>query len=218
MSIAVIIFLAYMWISLLTKSCNKQNDLGMNKEQKVDPRADEFGKEFFDEDTTATTKPDSTIDYKALDKKVESTISTEDEVKTVPTSEPSKTAMQEPKKAQEITHLKPKSIESTTKLETKPVPQKESKATEVVKTEIKEKPVSNGGSFIVVAGNYLVEGNANDMVKKLKKSGFASAEKVVFDLSEFHTVIAGRFSSNDSAKSTVEKLKAKGIDAYIKRK
>ncbi|MBK8700376.1 MAG: SPOR domain-containing protein [Saprospiraceae bacterium] len=71
---------------------------------------------------------------------------------------------------------------------------------------------------MVVAGNYLVEPNADAMLKKLKKSGFNGAEKVVFDLSEFFTVIAGRYNSQDAASRAIANLKAKGIDAYIHRK
>jgi cell division septation protein DedD len=79
--------------------------------------------------------------------------------------------------------------------------------------------VSGGsGGYIVVAGNYLVEGNANTMLQKLKKAGFSNAEKVVFDVSEFHTVIAGRYPSEEAAVKTINNLKSKGIDAYLHRK
>nr|HRD08860.1 SPOR domain-containing protein [Saprospiraceae bacterium] len=79
--------------------------------------------------------------------------------------------------------------------------------------------VSGGsGGYIVVAGNYLVEQNANAMLQKLKKAGFSNAEKVVFDVSEFHTVIAGRYPSEEAAVKTINNLKSKGIDAYLHRK
>ena len=41
------------------------------------------------------------------------------------------------------------------------------------------------GEYIVVAGNYLLENNASEMVRKLKSAGYNKADKVVFDLSQY---------------------------------
>ena len=70
-------------------------------------------------------------------------------------------------------------------------------------------------SFMIVAGNYLVESNANEMVRKLKKKGYNDAEKVVFDLSQYYTVIAARYDNRSSADRTSQRLKNEGFDNYV---
>jgi len=71
---------------------------------------------------------------------------------------------------------------------------------------------------VVIAGNYLVEGNASVMVRKLKSSGYGDAEKVVFDLSRYYTVIAGSYDSRSLANSISSELDGKGIENYVLRK
>jgi len=77
---------------------------------------------------------------------------------------------------------------------------------------------SSAGDYMVIAGNYLVEGNASEMVRKLKSSGYGDAEKVVFDLSRFYTVIAGSYDSQSLANSISSELNGKGIDNYVLRR
>ena len=74
---------------------------------------------------------------------------------------------------------------------------------------------SSTGRYLVVAGNYLVEANAREMVKKLKNMGFSGAEHLVFDQSQYYTVIASRSSSSSSAQSSSDNLKGKGVDNYV---
>ncbi len=77
---------------------------------------------------------------------------------------------------------------------------------------------SSSAPFLVVAGNYLLEDNATAMVRKLREKGHNGAEKVIFDLSQYHTVIAGRFATQSAAKSVSTELKSAGIDNYILKK
>lgn len=70
------------------------------------------------------------------------------------------------------------------------------------------------GRFMVIAGNYLLESNADAMVSKLRDQGFGNARKAVFDLSQYYTVVAGRFNARNDANRLVSDLKSKGIDAY----
>ncbi len=74
------------------------------------------------------------------------------------------------------------------------------------------------GGFVVIAGNYLLENNADEMVKKLKSAGYSQAQKVVFDLSQYYTVIAGRYESRSVANSISSELNGKGIDNYVLRR
>jgi cell division protein FtsN len=77
---------------------------------------------------------------------------------------------------------------------------------------------NSAAPYVVVAGNYLLEANADEMLKKLKAKGYTSCEKVVFDLSQYHTVIAGRYSSKSTAQSVSSELKNAGVDNYILKK
>ncbi len=72
-----------------------------------------------------------------------------------------------------------------------------------------------GRSFMIVAGNYLVESNADEMVRNLKKRGYNDAEKVVFDLSQYYTVVAARYDDRSSADRTAQRLKNEGFDNYV---
>ncbi len=74
---------------------------------------------------------------------------------------------------------------------------------------------NNRKSYMIVAGNYLVESNADAMVQKLKSSGYSSAEKVIFDLSQYYTVIAARYDTKSSADDTSQRLKNGGFDNYV---
>lgn len=74
---------------------------------------------------------------------------------------------------------------------------------------------NSGAGYLVVAGNYLLEDNADEMLSNLKRQGYTGAEKVVFDLSQYYTVIAGRYTSRSSASQAGSELKRKGIDNYV---
>ena len=76
-------------------------------------------------------------------------------------------------------------------------------------------PSPPSGGYLVVAGNYLLESNADIMVEKLRASGYNNSEKVVFDLSQYYTVIAGRYNSRSVANSISSELNGKGIDNYV---
>jgi len=88
---------------------------------------------------------------------------------------------------------------------------------EPVKKKVTQAPPRSSatGRYLVVAGNYLVEANAREMVKKLKNMGFNGAEHLVFDQSQYYTVVASRSNSNSSAQSSSDNLKGKGIDNYV---
>ena len=59
--------------------------------------------------------------------------------------------------------------------------------------------------------------NAQQRLAELKKAGYKDAEIVNFDLSEYHTVCAGRFSDVNEARKLVKKLKDYNkIDAYVR--
>jgi cell division septation protein DedD len=211
-SVAVLIFLSYMWITVLTKSCNKPKEIEFPNQKEVvhNNGEDEFGKEdFFDEsDTIAqnTPSPNPTqtpakepIDYTEIDKTLQE--HKEENAKPQPESKPANPT-ESPLKSKETKPVEKPILKPTIKS----VSNKESKPIVVEKS----------GNYVVIAGNYLVESNADAMIKRLKKAGF-SAEKVIFNLSEFHTVIVGRYKDNASAAKTAANLKVKGFDVYVKK-
>jgi len=73
------------------------------------------------------------------------------------------------------------------------------------------------GNFFVITGSYLVESNAQEMRDKLSKLGY-EAEVVIFDGSQYHAVISGRYASHEDAREDSRKLTGKGIDNFIQKK
>ena len=74
------------------------------------------------------------------------------------------------------------------------------------------------GKYLIVAGNFLVENNANKMVNRLVSMGYSSAEVAVFDYSQYYTVIASRSDDSGLARSISQELKSKGVDSYVHTK
>jgi len=77
---------------------------------------------------------------------------------------------------------------------------------------------NSSGQYMLIAGNYLVQSNAGEMRKKLQNLGFSDAEVARFDNSQYHTVIASRYTDYGTAVRSSSDLKAKGIDCYVKRR
>lgn len=74
---------------------------------------------------------------------------------------------------------------------------------------------NTGGKYMVIAGNFLVEGNASNMVNKLRQLGY-EAESVIFDESQYYTVLANRTDDYNNALSVSSRLKSEGVDNYVK--
>lgn len=82
-------------------------------------------------------------------------------------------------------------------------------------TTLSSSTSSAGGSYLVVAGSYLVRDNADNMVSKLSKMGYSGAEVIKFDEGKYHSVTAGRYESRSKADQIASALKTKGIDCYV---
>ncbi len=72
------------------------------------------------------------------------------------------------------------------------------------------------GKFLVMAGSFLLKENADALVSKLKKMGYADAKVVVFTSSQYHSVLAARYNSEEKARSISVQLKQKGVDNFVK--
>lgn len=74
---------------------------------------------------------------------------------------------------------------------------------------------NSSGKHMVIAGNFGQENNADKMVRKLINMGY-SAEKVVFNNSQYHSVLAARSNDYSTVSNVSNELKRNGIDNYIK--
>ena len=83
---------------------------------------------------------------------------------------------------------------------------------------VEAKTSSSSKPFFIVAGNYIDKSNADVMKGKLLKLNFNNAEVVNFDMSQYFTVIAGRYKTQEEASGLASKLKNKGIDCYVKKR
>ena len=86
-----------------------------------------------------------------------------------------------------------------------------------IKPEPKNKKatVSPTGKYMVVAGNFLLKSNADAMLARLLKKGYPNAEITVYDLSQYYTVLAGKYNTPGLANSISNELNKAGIDNYV---
>ncbi|GEM_PF-4900498 len=75
-----------------------------------------------------------------------------------------------------------------------------------------------GGKFLVVAGTFKQEANAQIQLKKFQQMGYKNAEIGKFNKKAYASLIVNRFNSSAEAKQLVNTLKRKGIDAYVHTK
>ncbi len=189
-----VLFLAYLWIATVAKSCNKKasadsNDNTEMVEDIVDVDTDEFEDDLFEDeegsdlDETATTdgmgggniieEDTGGIDYTEVDEIIENSDRSTNTTSTTSTTTTATT---------------------------------------------NETNTSYSGKYMLLAGSYLIEDNAQAMVRKLKKLGYNKAEMVIFEMSQYHSVCAGRYTSLSSAQQESSTLKRKGIDNYVHTK
>lgn len=184
---AVIMFLIFLWVSSIYKSCQKDS----MKEQvpatleEQEPQEEDILGDLFEDDNSF--EPDGNM----TEEEDLPVTSFDDEPENITEAKPSAPARQE-----KVT--KSEDYSSFEQEEIQPVSRQNS-----------------GGKYLVISGSYLIRSNAEIMVKKLKKMGFDKAEIVQFDLSQYHSICAGRYDSQSSAQSIVSQLKSQGIDSYV---
>lgn len=206
---ALIILILYFWVSAVMNAYYK------NKAQKAleviptDTIAqvdtiDQFitdGEDVTDEELISNEDiVDGKIDYNDVDSKVD--------------------AMVENKKSSPSPVKQETTPSSSSKPSIKPqAPKKEAvKEVSTSKSNDSKALAGDGGSYMVMAGSYLLKENAQKMVTKLKALGYTQATVVVFSSSQYHSVVAVRYSSETKARSTATELKQRGIDSFVKVK
>jgi len=206
-----ILLLLYIWISHVWGS-----DKPRHPQQIVDATQSEqtLGADdpSADIDTFLNTSPDlvsTETENKEEEKEDETSVSNTQETVAPPKNEPVKKEVVEEKKPEV------KKTENIKKPVSSPVAPVTKPAEPVAKKT--SMPASAEGKHLVIAGNFLQRENADQRMQELKKAGFKDVEVVNFDLSEYHTVCAGRFTDVNEARRLVKKLKDyHKIDAYVR--
>ena len=214
-----ILLLLYIWISHVWGS-----DKPRHPRQIVDARegetlgADELSNDMDTSLTTDLTGEDNSFDNEYAPSESESAM--EEETDQQEEAEPKEMVNTEPVKKTVVEEQKPVVTKSEPKPEVKkPVQPTTPSATKTSQPITKPSTVaaSADGKHMVIVGNFLQRVNADQRLQELKKAGFTDVEVVNFDLSEYHTVCAGRFDDVNEARRLVKKLKDyHKIDAYVR--
>lgn len=206
---ALIILILYFWVSAIMNAYYKNKEQKIVEEITTDtlPSEDtsmqytESSEEVVDGNMISNEDiVDGKIDYKDVDSKVEEMV--EKKKSSPPPAKQDVKPSSSTKPA-----LKPQSpkIEAT-----KEIPKSSSSTAKGL--------AGDGGKYMVMAGSYLLKENAQKMVTKLKAMGYSQSSVVVFSASQYHSVIAARYSSETQARTTATDLKQKGIDSFVKVK
>ncbi len=192
----VALFLVYLWVSILLNSCNNTTKVNEDSSDDIELLEDEMGGiDYTEDEFEGENEGESQVeDSDDMDMEVKDNEEYEEEDDYVAgdytSSEPAKTRLEPRKRKEERT------FEATTYND----------------------QGTSYGEYMVIAGSYLLEDNAKNMINKLKRMGYSNAEIVYFDQSQYHSICAGRYDSRSSAASTSSRLKNDGIDSYVHRK
>ena len=197
------LFLIYLWVTIMMNSCN-------NAKPTIDTSADDvemleeemegtdFTEQEFEGDDDGGINYNSEEQDQTIDVEEDNNEENDDYVAGDYTASSEKTALK-PRK-------KPK--QEKTKTFTSSSSSSSSNAS----------AGNSSGEYMVIAGSYLLEENANKMIRKLKGMGYSNAEIIYFNQSQYHSICAGRYGNRSSAKQTASSLQTSGIDSYVHRK
>ncbi len=74
------------------------------------------------------------------------------------------------------------------------------------------------GRYMVLAGSFTQRANADRLVKKLRSKGYENARVELFDRGKYAVILVDRFDNLDEARELQQRLKADGVDSYVKLK
>ena len=213
-----ILLLLYIWISHVWGS-----DKPRHPRQIVDAREGETLGADDMSDTVSTLLTDSEMENELPEINDDASEEMEEDVEMpskneMVNSEPAKNEVkEEPKPAAPKTEPKAEPKKTETKTNTTPPATKPATKTSQPITNPTPITASTEGKHLVIVGNFLQLVNANQRLQELKKAGFNDVEIVNFDLSEYHTVCAGRFDDVNEARRLAKRLKDyHKIDAYVR--
>lgn len=189
---AVVLFFLFLWLSTIVKSC------GADKET-TPPST-----------STASTAENSEETYDQDD-------FFEDESEDVSNEDPSEMSNDSEDKI-DYTEIDKVVEDNLNKQESKPAKPSTTRPSQPQPSTSNKPTVSKGnsnGKYMVIAGSFLIKDNAKDMQKRLSKLGYDNSELVVFDLSQYHSVVASRYSTYEAALKVSNELKRNGVDCYV---
>jgi hypothetical protein len=77
----------------------------------------------------------------------------------------------------------------------------------------------NLGDYLVIAGAFKSEANAQAEVDRLKSVGYPNAEIVEFDFSDYYSVCVAKYNTSEDANAVANSMKSKsGKKAYVHKK
>lgn len=96
-------------------------------------------------------------------------------------------------------------------------PEPKPKRRSISRDAIQETSYTSSSSigYFVITGSFADEVNADKMVERLKDMGYDEAKKIVFDFSQYYSVVTGKYDTESSARSKSLELKNKNINAYV---
>jgi cell division protein FtsN len=87
-----------------------------------------------------------------------------------------------------------------------------------VEENISTNPRSSG-DYLVIAGAFKSEENAQTEVDRLKRAGYPNAEIVEFDFSDYYSVCVAKYNTSEDANAVANSIKSKsGKKAYVHKK
>lgn len=219
---AVIILIAYFWVTAIMESYERTNT---PKKQDIPEPADTVitadtmvaddtlgwisDQELFGEETTETQPeqtPAEAVKEKPDTKKQEKEV-------TAAESKPNKVGPAKIEKPKEEKKKAAAEKQKPAAEKQKPAADKTQKSSEKAVAEKK----SSGTGYVVVAGSYLEEKNAQSQIAKLKNLGYSNPRIVKSPTSGYLTVIAGEYADEGEARKAATALKAKNVDCFVRK-
>lgn len=188
---AVVLFFLFLWVSTLVKSCGSDNT--SSSTERIAEATDESSEETYEEDDFFEDDEGEEDEASGEDTYEEDAYEEEeDEVEQIDYTE--------------IDKVVEDKLNEPTKDDRSPT--SNSGNTNVTKG-------TSSGKYMVIAGSFLIEKNAENMRNRLNNLGYDNASLVVFDLSQYHSVVAARFSTYEAALKVSNELKRRGMDCYV---
>ena len=187
---AVVLFFLFLWLSTIVKSCG--SDKGTTTPSTTTASTEDSAEETYDQDDFFEEEGDESISD-------ESEEPADDQIDYTEIDKVVEDKLNE--KEPEPTPVVSRPSQTTPK-----------------PNNNRKKTVSKGtssGKYMVIAGSFLIQNNAENMRKRLNNLGYDNASLVVFDLSQYHSVVAARFGTYEAALKVSNELKRRGMDCYV---
>ena len=92
--------------------------------------------------------------------------------------------------------------------------EKDDEVEEVIPNNLK-----SSGDYLVIAGAFKSEENAQAEVDRLKGTGYPNAEIIEFDFSDYYSVCVAKYNTSEDANAVADSFKSKsGKKAYVHKK